>query len=367
MENKDKDKEQRLAEARAAARTLRANMGDRDASEALLEFAYDGDWEVRKAVAEAMAYANPGTLPRFHMLADDSNAWVRNAAVDAFRQHGAVFGRERRRRADEAAEGLEIEAFRDKYGAKAAQDASRAYRKALKRQIAGVGHDIRNVVSPLGENIEGALALLDEGLSADAACRIKKMMLEGRETVKMLTRMAEDIRDFTREVSSDARMTIRVLDIIREAWTVVCGRLSSLGLEMDRIGFSADIPDDLAFLVGKERMSRVFQNLLKNAAEALMLSPTSFKDGGRVTVTARLEPDFVAVTVSDNGRGMDTNELAAVRRFVPTGISGKPDGTGFGLGIAYEIVAGHGGQIDVASERRKGTDVTVLLPREAAQ
>jgi len=72
MENKDK--EQRLAEARAAARTLRANMGDRDASEELLEFAYDGDWEVRKAVAEAMAYANPGTLPRFHMLADDSNA-----------------------------------------------------------------------------------------------------------------------------------------------------------------------------------------------------------------------------------------------------------------------------------------------------
>ena len=136
---------------------------------------------------------------------------------------------------------------------------------------------------------------------------------------------------------------------------------------MDRIGFSADIPDDLAFLVVKERMSRVFQNLLKNAAEALMVSPTAFRDGGRVAVTARLEPDFVAVTVSDNGRGMDANELAAVRRFVPTGISGKPDGTGFGLGIAYEIVAGHGGQIDVASERRKGTDVTVLLPREAAQ
>ena len=46
MENKDK--EQRLAEARAAARTLRANMGDRDASEELLEFDYDGDWDVTR-------------------------------------------------------------------------------------------------------------------------------------------------------------------------------------------------------------------------------------------------------------------------------------------------------------------------------
>jgi signal transduction histidine kinase len=36
------------------------------------------------------------------------------------------------------------------------------------------------------------------------------------------------------------------------------------------------------------------------------------------------------------------------------------------MGIAYEIVSGHGGSIDVASEKGKGTDVTVFLPREAA-
>ena len=363
---KNKDKEARLAEARAIARRLRANIGDKDVTDELFEYSFDEDWEVRKAVAEAMAYAHPDEMVRFIALKDDSNAWVRNAALDAYRQIGVAFGRERRRRADEAAEGLEIEAFRDKYGAKAAQEASRAYRKALKRQIAGVGHDLRNVVSPLGEDIEGTLALLDEGLSADAACRIKKMMLDGRDSVKMLARMAEDIRDFTREISCDARMCVHVLEIVREAWAIASGRLSALGLDMDRVAFTADIPDDLSVSVVKERMSRVFQNILKNAAEALMVSPTAFKEGGKVTVTAHGEPDGVAVVFSDNGRGMGEKELAAVRRFVPTGISSKPDGTGFGMGIAYEIVSGHGGSIDVASGKGKGTDVTVFLPREAA-
>jgi signal transduction histidine kinase len=43
--------------------------------------------------------------------------------------------------------------------------------------------------------------------------------------------------------------------------------------------------------------------------------------------------------------------------------SQSPTGTGLGLAIVYRIVREHGGDIAVRSERQRGTEVRVRLPR----
>ena len=71
------------------------------------------------------------------------------------------------------------------------------------------------------------------------------------------------------------------------------------------------------------------------------------------------------VDISDNGRGIAPEHLSRV--FEPF-FTTKPPGAGMGLGlaVAYAIVAGQGGRIEVSSEVGKGSRFRVMWPVAAA-
>lgn len=355
--------EQRMAEVRSLFQTLSEDFGNEEASARLCDFVSDAEWEIRKVVAEAMAHVNPEVLCRFACLAQDRNAWVRRAAEDALRQNGIVLGRIRRRENSERADVEELNAFREKYGVKALQSVGGAYRRLFCKQIAGVGHDLRNLLTPLIDNTDGTLDILDRPGSPNVFGNLRKMTISNRETLKFMVKMVDDIRDLTMEVNMDGRMTVQLLALVQESWNCVSGCLGGRGLDMGKIRFECGISPDVTVFVVRERMVRVFSNLLKNAAESFLVSKKSFRAaGGTVSVTAEEQPEGVRITVADNGRGMAKAELESVRLFQPTGMSSKPDGTGYGMSIACAIVHGHGGYMDMESEQKKGTAVTVFLP-----
>ncbi len=104
------------------------------------------------------------------------------------------------------------------------------------------------------------------------------------------------------------------------------------------------------------RISQVVLNLVVNAAHALQDYPE-----GTITVTTRAEGAEVVVEVSDTGCGMD--EVTRRRIFEPFFTTkGAGEGTGLGLSVVREIVAEHGGRIEVASERGQGSRFTIRLP-----
>ena len=80
-------------------------------------------------------------------------------------------------------------------------------------------------------------------------------------------------------------------------------------------------------------------NLLSNAIK--------FTDrGGKVTVTAKRDGQHIALTVEDNGVGIDAADLPRVGDpfFQARGSYARPyDGTGLGLSIVKGLVALHGG------------------------
>lgn len=117
-------------------------------------------------------------------------------------------------------------------------------------------------------------------------------------------------------------------------------------------------PDCRASL-DRHRFSRVIENLLSNALDAL-----AGRDGGRVAVT--WEPDGaggIAIRVADNGRGIPRK--VQKRIFEPFFSWGKARGTGLGMATVGRIVAEHGGTVEVASEEGQGTTVTLRLPGAA--
>ncbi len=106
--------------------------------------------------------------------------------------------------------------------------------------------------------------------------------------------------------------------------------------------------------VDEEQLTRVFLNLIKNAAQAM-------PEGGRLTVGTSVTADRVEVVVRDTGTGIAKENMSKI--FQPL-FTTKAKGIGMGLAICKRIVEEHSGTIDVESEVGKGTVFMTKLPRK---
>lgn len=121
---------------------------------------------------------------------------------------------------------------------------------------------------------------------------------------------------------------------------------------------SVDLPDNLPTVAAdRASMGEAFGNLIDNAIKYS-------NEGGSVNVTAKVNGDFVDVSVIDNGIGMPENVVSQLfQKFYRSHRSRETvAGTGIGLYITKAIVESNGGKISVRSEDGKGSTFTVSLP-----
>jgi signal transduction histidine kinase len=101
----------------------------------------------------------------------------------------------------------------------------------------------------------------------------------------------------------------------------------------------------------------VLVNLIRNAIQAC-------ERRAEIAVNTAWTDDLVLVSVSDNGRGMTSDQIAHMFEPMYT-TRQKSGGFGFGLAIASGIVQRHHGTMNVTSRPDAGTTVTVSLPLAA--
>ena len=106
-----------------------------------------------------------------------------------------------------------------------------------------------------------------------------------------------------------------------------------------------------------EYMERLLLNLLSNAFK---FTP----EGGIITVSVKVQPHTVELTVLDTGVGISQELLPTLfDRYLHTGrMDPAPHGLGLGLPICRRIASGHGGSLMITSTQGVGTRVVVSLP-----
>jgi hypothetical protein len=124
----------------------------------------------------------------------------------------------------------------------------------------------------------------------------------------------------------------------------------------EKVELVGNISADLGRIDGDApRLSRLVAGLLDNAVR--YTAPTR-KAGGRVLLHATGDAHGIDIIVSDNGPGMP-EAVAAVTKGQQAGTASG----GIGLALARQLVAAHGGTMEVVSEAGQGTLVRISLPR----
>ncbi|OHB25147.1 MAG: hypothetical protein A2X84_09075 [Desulfuromonadaceae bacterium GWC2_58_13] len=176
---------------------------------------------------------------------------------------------------------------------------------------------------------------------------ITQVIAESREGAERVKKIVQNLRSFSR--LDEAEWKPADLHECLE---------NTLNMVWNEIKYKAEITRDYGELpmidCNPGQINQVFMNLLVNAAHAIEAQ-------GTITLRTRCEEGFVRVSIADTGCGIPEGIRARIfEPFFTTKDVGK--GTGLGLGISYDIVKKHGGEILVESETGKGSTFTVVLP-----
>ncbi len=227
----------------------------------------------------------------------------------------------------------------------------------------GIAHEIRN---PLAGIKTIAQTLEEEIEHSD----------HKREYVSRIVRQVNRMDDLLKTIFSYAKPREpklkyhRLNEIIYEVFALLENRMKKQSIKYQSF-FHEELP---LIYVDFYQIQQVFINLFLNALDAM-------PDGGtlqleaipKVTTLNRLDRRgrafpvqnesslFVDVTLQDSGIGISEENLSSI--FNPF-FTTKPQGSGLGLSIVYQIVTEHNGDIQVESEHDKGTTFKLLLPTE---
>lgn len=221
------------------------------------------------------------------------------------------------------------------------------------RLAASIAHEINN---PL-EAITNCLYLAAQTDLSDLSRSYIELAQNELNRVAQIT--VQTLR-FYRGNASAAQVDVH--ELIETVFALLESRLHGLQIEVQR-QFRA--PNSVVAQAGEIR--QVLANLFGNAMDAL-------PDGGRIVLRTATTRDWrsgkrgIAITVADNGTGMDTATLSRI--FEPFFSTKGITGTGLGLWISHEIVSKHHGTLRVRSRvttanAMGGTIFRLFLPGEA--
>ncbi len=224
----------------------------------------------------------------------------------------------------------------------ARQERETAWR-SMARQVA---HEIKNPLTPMKLSVQLMLRAWREK-APDFEQRLFKVSNTLISQIETLSNIASEFSTFAR-MPNEQIEKVEINTLVKSA--------STLYDEYKDIEIKTDINETMSFYVmaDKNRLFRMINNLLKNAAQAIAKGKK-----GMVIISTQQINNMVMIKVEDNGEGIP-DEIRG-KLFQPN-FTTKTKGMGLGLAMVKNIVEGFGGKIWFETETGKGTTFYIQLP-----
>jgi len=227
--------------------------------------------------------------------------------------------------------------------------------EAIGTLAGGIAHDFNNLMMGMLGNI--SLILYDVGPDDPNYERLK--------TVESLIQSGSELTSQLLGYARKGKYELKLVNLNK----ILVESAATFGRARKEIIIHKDLAQDLhAVQADESQLKQVFMNLFVNAAEAMSKGGDLFLQTQNVSHQDMsnnpyrpIPGEYVMIQIKDNGKGMEEKTMARVfEPFFTTKEMGR--GSGLGLASAYGIIKGHGGYIDVESEKGYGSVFKIYLP-----
>jgi signal transduction histidine kinase len=232
------------------------------------------------------------------------------------------------------------------------RDKESALRRAIAQReevVSIVSHDLRN---PLGVVIAASDLLID--IPLDDGERKRQTEIIQRSAQRMQS-LIEDLLDVAR-IEAGAFVVRPSLEdlapIVEEARALFADQAERRGVEL----CFERAKEGVRARVDRDRLLQALANLLDNA---LRYTP----EGGSIVLGVDEDRDWVTVTVSDTGPGIEPSLIGHLFERFARDKAGTGGGAGLGLAIVKGVADAHGGDVTVRTESGRGSAFAIRLPR----
>jgi two-component system sensor histidine kinase KdpD len=228
-------------------------------------------------------------------------------------------------------------------------EAARESEKLRSAILDSITHEFRTPLTSIKASITSLLSTID--LSADDR---RDLMSVINEESDRLNRLVGEAAEMARLESHEFQLDLQV----RRISEVVDASLEALKQVLGKHPIDVRVSKELSITMDGERIQEVLAQLLENAGK---YSPPE----APIRITAEFKGEYLEVSVSDQGTGIDDMEQGLIFDKFYRGKNQRyrVQGTGMGLAIARAIVEAHGGKIGVTSQLGRGSVFYFQLPK----
>jgi signal transduction histidine kinase len=228
---------------------------------------------------------------------------------------------------------------------------------AVGELAAGIAHEINNPLAFVRSNLSqldslwkvvlGEIGEAGRKRLAEVVKDVEELVGESLEGVDRAAEIVKGVKSFA-HAGSEKRELADLNQLLDDVLRVASPQLR------ERVAVVRDYEDLPPIPCSSQPLRQVFLNLVLNASQAVAME-------GTIRVATCSIDGGVAAIVEDDGCGIPP-EL--IDRIFDPFFTTKPvgEGTGLGLGIAYQIIEQHRGKITVDSQPGRGTRFRVHLP-----
>jgi signal transduction histidine kinase len=214
--------------------------------------------------------------------------------------------------------------------------------------ISNASHELMTPISILQSKIENMFE--EEDISDELKGRLiemQKILNRLKSITKTLLLISQiENEQFLKEDK------VSVADLLQDVYDEI-----SIRLQDKNISYEMDVPNNWQFInINKFLLFNLFFNLINNAIKYN-------NEGGYIKITATAGHDKFIISITDNGIGIPPEALPFIfNRFKKFRQSLQQDSFGLGLPIVKSIAAFHDIEVEVTSEKDKGSTFKLIFP-----